>query len=131
LLGRVVALVHSFNRYNLSHALPGHGDLLMTGSAKLQSILLTPMGSFCSKPRTHQGGHQVLGSTSGPSNPRNPPSSSDPRAAAAEAAERRLKAAQARGTVASNPNKGQLAAKAATKPKLAPEPRQEERLVWD
>ncbi|RDB28419.1 hypothetical protein Hypma_015504 [Hypsizygus marmoreus] len=88
------------------------------------------MGSICSKSGTHTGGHVVLGSSSGPTNPAGP-SPSDPRAAAAEAAERRLKEAQARGTTASNPNQGRLAAKVANQSKLAPETRQEERLVWD
>ncbi|KAF9456552.1 hypothetical protein BDZ94DRAFT_1326895 [Collybia nuda] len=85
------------------------------------------MGSLCSKSGTHSGGHTLLG----PSSNVNPgdPSPSDPRAAAAEAAERRMKAAQARGTSASNPNQGKLAAQAAKQSKVVPEPRQEERLV--
>ncbi|OAX42983.1 hypothetical protein K503DRAFT_766277 [Rhizopogon vinicolor AM-OR11-026] len=93
------------------------------------------MGSFCSKARSHSGGHQVLGSTAAQSNGQNYDAASphDPRAAAAEAAERRLKTAKARGTNASNPNRGQLAgqveiAKAA---KPIPTSREEERLVWD
>ncbi|KAG5648004.1 hypothetical protein DXG03_007038 [Asterophora parasitica] len=88
------------------------------------------MGNLCSKSGTHSGGHSVLGQSSGATNPA-ASSPSDPRTAAAEAAERRLKAAQARGTTAANPNQGRLAAKAANQPKFAPEPRQEERLVWD
>jgi len=56
---------------------------------------------------------------------------SDPRAAAAAAAEQRLKAAQARGTNTSNPNQGKLAAQLAKQSKHTPEARQEERLVWD
>lgn len=84
----------------------------------------------------HSGGHQVLG-TAAPSNGQNygtsSPPASDPRAAAREAAERRLKTAQARGTNPANPNRGRLAgqveiAKAA---KAAPTSREEERLVWD
>ncbi|KAI0695592.1 hypothetical protein BC835DRAFT_935975 [Cytidiella melzeri] len=57
----------------------------------------------------------------------------DPKVAAAQAAEQRLKANQARGVVGSNPKSGRLAAQVeASKaaPKL-PEPRQEERIVWD
>lgn len=48
------------------------------------------MGSLCSKSGTHSGGHTVIGSSSSV-NPGGP-SPSDPRAAAAEAAERRMKA---------------------------------------
>jgi hypothetical protein len=48
------------------------------------------MGSLCSKSGTHSGGHTVLG-YSDTTNP-GVPSPSDPRAAAAEAAERRMKA---------------------------------------
>jgi len=84
------------------------------------------MGSLCSKSGSHSGGHTVLPSSiPGGSSP------SDPRAAAAEAAERRLKEARARGTHASNPNQGKLAAQLATQSKIVPEARQEERLVWD
>ncbi len=51
------------------------------------------MGSLCSKPGTVSGGHQVLGSASS-SSPTGQPAGTrlDPRAAAAEAAERRMKA---------------------------------------
>ncbi|KAF9270225.1 hypothetical protein L218DRAFT_1071690 [Marasmius fiardii PR-910] len=90
------------------------------------------MGSLCSKPDTHSGGHTVIG-PSQPSRPaaQAPSSLEDRRNAAAEAAERRLKAAQERGTNASNPNRGQLAAKVAKPVKFTPEERPEERLVWD
>ncbi|KAG2154864.1 hypothetical protein DEU56DRAFT_770854 [Suillus clintonianus] len=90
------------------------------------------MGSLCSKSSVHSGGHQVLGSTAGqPNDGTTPPP--DPRAAAAEAAERRLKTAHARGTNASNPNRGRLAeqVEAAKVAKPVPTPRDEERLVWD
>ncbi|KAJ3854893.1 hypothetical protein EV368DRAFT_80160 [Lentinula lateritia] len=50
------------------------------------------MGSLCSKPSTHSGGHTVLGSTSDHNNGASRTNEADPRAAAAEAAERRLKA---------------------------------------
>ena len=93
------------------------------------------MGSLCSKSSTLEGGHTVLGS--GPVNSNAPASNrpgassqrTDPRAAAAEAAERRLKAvgsshheykrlleplqAQARGTNAGNPKQGKLASQLA------------------
>lgn len=59
------------------------------------------------------------------------PNSSDARAARAEAAEQRLKAAQARGTHSSNPNKGKLASQVAKPVKATPEERQDDRLVWD
>ncbi|KAG6851050.1 hypothetical protein H0H93_002942 [Arthromyces matolae] len=85
------------------------------------------MGSLCSKPGNYSGGHHVLGSQDG-SNPA-ASSSSDPRTAAAEAAERRFKAAQARGTNASNPKQGQLAAKAGKISKTTTDSQQEERLV--
>jgi len=88
------------------------------------------MGSLCSKSSAFSGGHQVLGSsTTGTGQGSDAP---DPRAAAAEAAERRLKAQQVRGTNASNPNKGQLANKLkASKTAKVPESREEEQLVWD
>jgi len=53
------------------------------------------MGSICSKSGTHTGGHTVLGSSSDGTSPVAP---SDVRAAAAEAAERRMKAVRACGT---------------------------------
>ncbi|KAI0814947.1 hypothetical protein BC629DRAFT_1588628 [Irpex lacteus] len=57
----------------------------------------------------------------------------DPRIAAAQAAEQRLKANQKRGVVSSNPQGGRLAAKleAGKSAPRVPEPRQEERIVWD
>ncbi|KAG1864188.1 hypothetical protein DFJ58DRAFT_773001 [Suillus subalutaceus] len=92
------------------------------------------MGSLCSKASAHSGGHQVLGSTATQSNDGTTATlPSDPRAAAAEAAERRLKTAHARGTNASNPNRGRLSEQVVTAKaaKLVPTPRDEERLVWD
>ncbi|KAJ3734905.1 hypothetical protein DFJ43DRAFT_1062115 [Lentinula guzmanii] len=89
------------------------------------------MGSICSKPSTHSGGHTVLGSISDNNNDASRTNEADPRAAAAEAAERRLKASQMRGTHSSNPNRGKLAAQASKPAKVTPEPEQEERLVWD
>jgi hypothetical protein len=56
------------------------------------------MGSLCSKSSTYEGGHTVLGSgpvnsnTAAPSQPASSSQRIDPRAAAAEAAERRLQA---------------------------------------
>ncbi|KAF5356031.1 hypothetical protein D9756_003777 [Leucocoprinus leucothites] len=90
------------------------------------------MGSLCSKASNYQGGHTVLGS-SNPTNGAAPTSAHDPRTAAAEAAERRIQAqAQQRGTNASNPKAGQLAAKAARQnTKVHAEPQEPERLVWD
>jgi len=90
------------------------------------------MGSFCSKSAVHSGGHTVLGPVS--DYPTRPASSTppNPRVAAAEAAERRVKAAERRGVNPSNPNQGQLAAKVAKQSsKQAPSGREEERLVWD
>ncbi|KAF9509346.1 hypothetical protein BS47DRAFT_1349356 [Hydnum rufescens UP504] len=104
------------------------------------------MGSICSSASNHTGGHTYVSaseqqrrqpqpprvldenSTGGP--PRGKP---DTRAAAAEAAEARLKAAQTRGSNLANPKKGVLSSKLveANKPKRAPEPREEERIVWD
>ncbi|KAL0565593.1 hypothetical protein V5O48_016426 [Marasmius crinis-equi] len=93
------------------------------------------MGSLCSKPDAHEGGHTVLGSSSSHSGTTAALSQSanspDRRNAAAEAAERRMKAAQERGTNQSNPNRGKLAAQAAQPAKFTPERREEERLVWD
>jgi len=89
------------------------------------------MGSLCSKSSVYSEGHTVLGSSSEGHNAV-PQSHSDPRAAAAEAAERRMKAAQARGTNSSNPKQGRLAAQVAKQnSRVQPEPPQEERLVWD
>ncbi|KIK71026.1 hypothetical protein GYMLUDRAFT_254314 [Collybiopsis luxurians FD-317 M1] len=87
------------------------------------------MGSLCSKPAHHSGGHTVL--TSSDNNVVAGSNPSNPRTAAAEAAERRLKASQMRGTNASNPDRGKLASLAAKPVKNTPEPREEERLVWD
>ncbi|KAF8445954.1 hypothetical protein L210DRAFT_2945575 [Boletus edulis BED1] len=85
------------------------------------------MGSFCSRPGTHSGSHQVLGGPSS-SNTQNGQSSTEARAAAAEAAERRVKSAQARGTHASNPKRGHLAAQLEASKSVKPVPasRQEE-----
>ncbi|KAF8973942.1 hypothetical protein BDZ97DRAFT_409219 [Flammula alnicola] len=98
-----------------------------------------PMGSLCSKSSAHEGGHTVLGS--GPVNSnsgaRSVPSVAsprpDPRAAAAEAAERRLQAAQKRGTSAANPKQGKLASQLAKQNSSKPgaQPQEEDRLVWD
>ncbi|TFL02719.1 hypothetical protein BDV98DRAFT_566304 [Pterulicium gracile] len=112
------------------------------------------MGAICSKNSNHSGGHTVLSSSSTPSGGRlgganssaaSPTSGrvggvgggggtagrGDIRSAAAEAAERRQKEAQDRGTHVSNPNRGKLAANANKPAKLTPEPREEPRLVWD
>ncbi|KAF8641184.1 hypothetical protein AX17_000819 [Amanita inopinata Kibby_2008] len=91
------------------------------------------MGSLCSKPGTHSETHAVL-----PSRPKQTsnalnsgsPSPPDFREAAAAAAEQRLKAVQAKGVHASNPKRGKLAAGLAGQKHLAPESRQEERLVY-
>ncbi|KAI0801275.1 hypothetical protein C8Q74DRAFT_1241236 [Fomes fomentarius] len=94
----------------------------------------TPMGSLCSKSGTVTGGHQVLGSAASSIPGQTQGTRPDPRAAAAEAAERRQREAQERGVKSTNPNSGQLAAKLqAQKSSLAraPEPSQPERLVWD
>ncbi|KAG6335278.1 hypothetical protein ID866_3807 [Astraeus odoratus] len=86
------------------------------------------MGSFCSKHDTHSGSQQVLG---GGAQGQGYRSSADVRAAAAEAAERRLKQGQARGTHAANPKRGRLAAQLEASAKVAKTPatREEERLV--
>ncbi|KAH9486916.1 hypothetical protein JR316_0000982 [Psilocybe cubensis] len=101
------------------------------------------MGSSCSKTSAgsaYEGGHTVLGSgpvsrnqaTARDTN-REAPKPSDPRAAAAEAAERRLQAAQNRGTNKSNPNQGKLSEQLAKQNSSKPGPPQQEveRLVWD
>jgi len=85
------------------------------------------MGSLCSRlAGTHTEAH-VLQPVDGNENPR----PHDARAAAAAAAEQRLKTAHVRGTHPSNPNQGRLAAQAAKPPRFVPEPKEEERLVWD
>ncbi|KAJ6575132.1 hypothetical protein B0H19DRAFT_1127305 [Mycena capillaripes] len=86
------------------------------------------MGSLCSKGSSnYQGGHTVLGSSEGtPVGAGSRPA--DPRAAALQAAEARMKASKTRGT----PNQGSLAAQAGkSSSRREPEPQQEERLVWD
>jgi len=95
------------------------------------------MGCLNSKPSAYEGGHTVLGSgpVNGNSGASNPQASrpSDPRTAAAEAAERRLQAAQRRGTNEANPKQGKLAGQLAKQnsSKPGPQAQQEERLVWD
>lgn len=88
------------------------------------------MGSLCSTADTHLGGHTVV-SNAATTPVRSPPKPSSPRAAAAEAAERRLKEAQRRGTSLTNPKQGALAAQANKPVKFAPESRKDEPLVWD
>jgi len=88
------------------------------------------MGSLCSKSTAMSGGHQILGSSTDTAPADHPV---DRRAAAAEAAERRVKAEQGRGTQATNPKQGVLAAKlSASKSGNAESPSQlPERVVWD
>ncbi|KAF9822198.1 hypothetical protein IEO21_00192 [Rhodonia placenta] len=88
------------------------------------------MGSMCSKSASLLGGRTVHDDPDEGNTP-NGSRQTDPRAAAAEAAERRRKAEQSRGTQASNPNKGKLAAnlEASKAAPRVPEPRQEEQLV--
>lgn len=91
------------------------------------------------KQATLQGGKNVLGGGSSPAAPaaqqaRGAQGAGDARSAALEAAERRLKAEQARGTNASNPNAGKLAAQAAranSKPATTPSNQKDSNLVWD
>jgi len=95
------------------------------------------MGNICGKPSDHTGGHTLISSSpSTPSAVGGAPanSSSNPRAAAALAAEQRLKANQNRGTHTSNPNKGKLAGQLANtkKPQASgPANSREDQLVWD
>ncbi|KAJ6604668.1 hypothetical protein DFH09DRAFT_1123446 [Mycena vulgaris] len=84
------------------------------------------MGSLCSKGSSYSGGHTVLGSSAVDSAGASRPD--DPRAAALQAAEARLQATKARGA----PKQGALAAQAGkSSSRREPEPREEERLVWD
>ncbi|TCD71515.1 hypothetical protein EIP91_008896 [Steccherinum ochraceum] len=94
------------------------------------------MGNFCSKSKDQEGGHVLLHPVGADRREQNALGGSagerpDPREAAAQAAEQRMKAAQKRGVSSSNPNKGRLAAQldAQKSAPRAPEPRQEERLV--
>lgn len=96
------------------------------------------MGSLCSKASAHEGSHQVLGGSNARQDLRRQPEGTsagpvDPRKAAAEAAERRVKDAKSRGTHASNPKRGHLTAQleAAKTAKPARPQRQEQQLVWD
>ncbi|KAN0100633.1 hypothetical protein V8E55_000617 [Tylopilus felleus] len=87
------------------------------------------MGSLCSRPGTHSGSHQVLGGGAlSSSNAPNYQSTTDARAAAVAAAERRLKSEQARGTHASNPKRGHLAAQLEASKSAKPMPTQREGL---
>ncbi|KAK2461903.1 hypothetical protein APHAL10511_006366 [Amanita phalloides] len=85
------------------------------------------MGSLCSSSRSQSPDSRTERQTPAADVQRPP----DPRAAAAAAAEQRLKAAQERGANLSNPNRGKLASQLTKQNKLTPEPKQEERLVWD
>jgi hypothetical protein len=109
------------------------------------------MGSICSKSSVHEGGHTLL--DSGASNAAPPTGSnlapSDPRTAAAQAAERRIQAvsicyheylqllhriylqAQRKGINEANPKAGKLAAQLAKQStsSAAPQTQREERLV--
>jgi len=93
------------------------------------------MGSICSKSSNHTGGHTVLSSS--PTTVGGPSAAtqgSNPREAAALAAEQRMKAAKNRGTNTSNPNKGKLAGQLADskkQPANAPASSREDQLVWD
>ncbi|KAL0951167.1 hypothetical protein HGRIS_007898 [Hohenbuehelia grisea] len=108
------------------------------GSLGVWCLFPTTMGSLCSKSSAYSGGHQVLGSQSSTpgaagvrpsaSDPNRP---SDPRAAAAAAAEARSKAAANRGVVPSNPNSGKLAAQAGKTAQSPVPQREEEPLRWD
>jgi len=102
------------------------------------------MGSLCSKSSNHSKGDSIvlraprIKSSTRTTAPRTLGAQGeehpdDPRAAAALAAEQRLKAAQTRGTNASNPNQGRLAAQleATKSTSQAPEARQQDGLVWD
>ncbi|KIY71640.1 hypothetical protein CYLTODRAFT_487074 [Cylindrobasidium torrendii FP15055 ss-10] len=114
------------------------------------------MGGLCSKASNYSDGHQVLSSAgrvdvgssristgSRPATQTKPAAQTRPaaqattandaaaRAARAEAAEARLKAANKRGVNAANPKSGQLAAQANKPVKYAPEAPPEQRLVWD
>ncbi|GJE86103.1 hypothetical protein PsYK624_021830 [Phanerochaete sordida] len=114
------------------------------------------MGSLCSKPGTHsEDGTQLRRVASARPAPRARPSArpkgkgqtlghdgngqshdgrpDDPRSAAAQAAEERLKAAKTRGVVSANPNHGKLSAQLEAnkaQPRV-PQEREQERLVWD
>ncbi|KAH8102653.1 hypothetical protein BXZ70DRAFT_798235 [Cristinia sonorae] len=100
------------------------------------------MGNLCSKSNDHEGGHVPLPSSGGARQKQTLGGAAssqaggerpDPRTAAAQAAEERMKAAGQRGVSAKNPNKGRLAAQLEaqkTAPRV-PEARQEERLVYD
>ncbi|KAF9229301.1 hypothetical protein BS17DRAFT_771279 [Gyrodon lividus] len=94
------------------------------------------MGSLCSKSNAHSStdSHQVLGANAASSpDGQNNGSTTNPRAAAAEAAERRIESERARATHASNPKRGRLTAQleASRSGKPVPASRQEEQLVWD
>ncbi|TFY70374.1 hypothetical protein EVG20_g2627 [Dentipellis fragilis] len=108
------------------------------------------MGHICSKPSTHTGAHTVLSPAAAPQTVSGRPSTQRPprsapqptvthspasrptRNAAAEAAEKRLKAEKKRGVKASSAKGGSLAAKLDASRSAAyrtPEARQEDRLV--
>ncbi|KAI0257624.1 hypothetical protein BJV78DRAFT_1110479, partial [Lactifluus subvellereus] len=93
------------------------------------------MGGICSKPSHHTGGHTLVSqppTSTGTSRPQQPPQAPEARRSqTADAAERRLKAANKRGVSAANPNSGQLAARleASKSAPLAPEPRREDALI--
>ncbi|KAI6031814.1 hypothetical protein BKA83DRAFT_4205741 [Pisolithus microcarpus] len=91
------------------------------------------MGSLCSKHNTHSGSQQILGGETAAGR-RDYGSSTDARAAAAAAAERRLKSGQARGTRSGTPKAGRLATQrepSKSTRMVSTSTREEEPLVWD
>ncbi len=84
----------------LGRDIRGRASLRRLGSVLLDTNgHFASMGSFCSKPGTVTGGHQVLGSSSSaPTSGSTPSTRPDPRMAAAEAAERRQKEVGAAAT---------------------------------
>ncbi|KAI6153575.1 hypothetical protein BKA82DRAFT_997190 [Pisolithus tinctorius] len=91
------------------------------------------MGSLCSKRNTHSGSQQILGGSTTATGRQDYGSSADARAAAAAAAERRLKSGQARRIHAANPKGSRPATQqeASKGTRMPTSNREEEPLVWD
>jgi len=96
-------------------------------TATMGSLYSKLCSELCSKPSTHEGGHTILNNnTLGGQAVNDGANPSDPRVAAAEAAERRAREAQQRGIIDGG---GKLAKKTAAAAAAAAQ--EEQRLVWD
>ncbi|EJD03911.1 uncharacterized protein FOMMEDRAFT_155034 [Fomitiporia mediterranea MF3/22] len=112
--------------------LPVSGVRSQPRSSKLDSS--RNMGSLCSKPGTHTGGHTVLGSGTEQSPTQPLPQHESPeqrRERLARAAKERQQKDLERLTNKKNPNAGKLASQVNKPVKQPTQDRRDEQLVWD